>query len=323
MVSDDRVARSKAIQRKTGRTFHLATRVLPERVRHATYVLYGFFRVADEVVDDPESEADPETQRETLERLREAALGEREADDEVVAAFSDVREEEGIAEADVNAFVDAMLADVDTDRYETYEEVEAYMDGSAAAVGRMMTAVMDPEDAETALPHATALGEAFQMTNFLRDVREDVVDRDRVYLPVETLSEYDVPVEQVLNLEFSESFADAMRHEVQRTEGLYQEGVAGIATLPRDCQFAVTLAAVLYADHHRLIRERGYDVLSETPELSRARKLSLFARTALNWVVLRDPEAVFYRVSAVPASAGKDAGPTEAGRDLLDWLPTR
>jgi phytoene synthase len=161
------------------------------------------------------------------------------------------------------------------------------------------------------------------MTNFLRDVREDVVERDRVYLPVETLSEYGVPLQQVLDLEFSEPFADAMRHEMRRTEGLYQEGVAGIATLPDDCQFAVTLAAVLYADHHRLIRERGYDVLAETPELSRSRKLSLFARTALNWVVLRDPEAVFYRVSAVPASTGKGAGPTEAGRSLLDWLPTR
>ena len=323
MVSDDRVAQSKAIQRRTGRTFHLATRVLPERVRHATYVLYGFFRVADEVVDDPEADTDPETQRETLERLREAALGRREADDEVVAAFSEVCERDGIAGADVDAFVDAMLADVDKDRYETYEELEAYMDGSAAAVGRMMTAVMDPDDPEAALPHATALGEAFQMTNFLRDVREDVVDRDRVYLPVETLAEYGVPVQQVLDLEFSESFADAVRHEMQRTEGLYQEGVAGIATLPDDCQFAVTLAAVLYADHHRLIRERGYDVLSETPELSRSRKLSLLARTALNWAVLRDPEAVFYRVSAVPASAGKGAGPTEAGRSLLDWLPSR
>jgi phytoene synthase len=323
MVSDDRVARSKAIQQKTGRTFHLATRVLPERVRHATYVLYGFFRVADEVVDDPDTDADPATQRETLERLREAALGRRGADDEVVAAFCEVREREGIADADVDAFVDAMLADVDTDRYETYAALEAYMDGSAAAVGRMMTAVMDPDDPEAALPHATALGEAFQMTNFLRDVREDVVERDRVYLPTETLSEHGVPVEQVLDLEFSAGFADAMRHEIQRTEGLYQEGVAGIATLPDDCQFAVTLAAVLYADHHRLIRERGYDVLAETPELSRSRKLSLFARTALNWVVLRDPEAVFYRVSAVPASTGKGPGATEAGRSLLDWLPTR
>jgi phytoene synthase len=324
MVSDDRVARSKAIQRRTGRTFHLATRVLPERVRHATYVLYGFFRVADEVVDDVDpEEADPAAQRETLDRLREAALGRRETDDEVVAAFSDVREREGIADADVDAFVDAMLADVDKDRYETYDELEAYMDGSAAAVGRMMTAVMDPEEPEAALPHATALGEAFQMTNFLRDVREDVVERDRVYLPVETLAEYGVPVRQVLDLEFSESFADAVRHEMRRTEGLYQEGVAGIAELPRDCQFAVTLAAVLYADHHRLIRDLDYDVLSTTPELSTRRKLSLLARTALNWAVLRDPEAVFYRVSAVPAGTGGGHGPTGAGRSLLDWLPTR
>jgi phytoene synthase len=325
MVSDDRVARSKSIQRRTGRTFHLATRVLPERVRHATYVLYGFFRVADEVVDgvDPD-EADPTAQRETLERFREAALGRREADDEVVAAFGEVREREGIADADVDAFVDAMLADVDKDRYETYDELETYMDGSAAAVGRMMTAVMDPDDPETALPHATALGVAFQMTNFLRDVREDVVERDRVYLPVETLTDHDVPVDQVLDLEFSESFADAMRHEMRRTEGLYQEGVAGISTLPDDCQFAVTLAAVLYADHHRLIRDLNYDVLSTTPELSRRRKLSLLARTALNWAVLRDPEAVFYRVSAVPAGAESGGhGPTEAGRSLLDWLPTR
>ena len=324
MVSDDRVARSKAIQRRTGRTFHLATRVLPERVRTATYVLYGFFRVADEVVDDVDpDEADPAAQRETLERLREAALGRREADDEVVAAFSEVREREEIADADVDAFVDAMLADVDKDRYETYDELETYMDGSAAAVGRMMTALMDPSDESAALPHATALGEAFQMTNFLRDVREDVVERDRIYLPLETLETYGVPAQQVLDLEFSESFADAMRHEVQRTEGLYQEGVAGIDTLPEDCQFAVTLSAVLYADHHRLIRDRGYDVLSETPSLSRRRKLSLFARTALNWAVLRDPEAVFYRVSAVPASTGGGSGPTEAGRSLLDWLPTR
>lgn len=322
MVNTRQVEQSKRIQRQTGKTFHLATRLLPQRVRHATYVLYAFFRVADEVVDTTDP-APPEEQRAELDRLRAEALGEREATDEVLAAFCEVRENVGIDDADVEVFIDAMRTDIDTSRYETYEELEAYMDGSAAAVGRMMTAVMGPDERERALPYATALGEAFQMSNFLRDVREDVVDRDRVYLPVETLSEYDVPVEQVHDLEFSESFTDAMRHEIQRTEGLYQEGVAGIETLPEDCQFAVTLSAVLYADHHRLIRERGYDVLSETPELSRSRKLSLFARTALNWAVLRDPEAVFYRVSAVPASTGRGPGSTEAGWSLRDLLPSR
>ena len=147
MVEREQVTRSKAIQRRTGKTFHLATRVLPERVRHDTYVLYAFFRIADEVVDDAEG-VSAEEQRERLESFREAALGRSETDEPVLSAFSELRERHDISESDVDVFIDAMLSDVTKDRYETYAEVEAYMDGSAAAVGRMMTAIMHPEDRE-------------------------------------------------------------------------------------------------------------------------------------------------------------------------------
>ena len=298
MVEKRQVARGKRIQRRTGKTFHVATRLLPEETRHPTYVLYGFFRVADEIVDAEET-APPDEQRAELERLRRAALGEEPTDDPVLEAFSTVRAERGIADADVNAFIDAMESDIDTDRYETYADLEAYMDGSASAVGRMMTAIMDldPEAEATALPHATRLGEAFQMTNFLRDVREDVIERDRIYLPLETLRRHGVSEEQILNLEFDDDVAAAIREELVRTERLYEEGVAGIKYLPDDCQLAVLLAAVLYADHHRLIRNRGYDTLSATPELSLPRKLSLLARTWWKWQWNSDPEAVFYEIS--------------------------
>jgi len=296
MLDGDQVAYSKAVQRRTGKTFHVATRVLPERVRHATYALYAFFRVADEVVDDADG-TPPEEQRARLERLRRAALGEVEAEEPAVAAFSAVREECGIAEADVNVFIDAMKADIEKSRYATYEELEAYMDGSAAAVGRMMTAVMDPDDEARALPHATALGEAFQMTNFLRDVREDVLERDRIYLPAETLREHGATESQVERCEFDESVADAVRAEMARTERLYERGVAGIKYLPEDCQFAVLLAAVLYVDHHRLIRARGYDVLSATPQLRFRRKLWLLAKTRWKWLWNDDPEDVFRDVA--------------------------
>jgi phytoene synthase len=299
MVDTRQVEQSKRIQQQTGKTFHLATRLLPERVRHATYVLYAFFRVADEVVDTADP-APPETQREELERLRAEALGEREPTDEVLAAFSEIRERTAIDDEDVDVFVDAMLADIEKSRYETYAELEAYMDGSASAVGRMMTAVMDPPDRERALPHATALGEAFQMSNFLRDVREDVVERDRVYLPQETLRRHGVSEAAVKNFEFSDDFRAVMQDEIARTEELYREGVAGIKYLPEDCQFAVLLAAVLYADHHRAIRRRDYDVLSATPSLSTPRKLWLLARTRLAWARTNDPETVFRRVSVVP-----------------------
>ncbi|SFR30507.1 phytoene/squalene synthase family protein [Halorubrum sodomense] len=295
MVEQNQVARSKRIQRRTGKTFHVATRLLPKRIRHPTYVLYGFFRIADEVVD-AEDTGSPAEQRAELDRLRAAALGEEPTDDPVLEAFAEVCERNGIPDEDVHSFVDAMESDIDTDRYETYADLEAYMDGSAAAVGRMMTAIMDldPEAEAEALPHATKLGEAFQMTNFLRDVREDAVERDRIYLPLETLRRHGVSEQQILDLEFDESVAAAVREEMARTERLYEEGIAGIKYLPEDCQLAVLLAAVLYVDHHRLIRNLGYDTVSTTPELSLTRKLSLLVRTRWKWQWNRDPEAVFY-----------------------------
>jgi phytoene synthase len=298
MPSDEQLATSKSIHRRTGPTFYLATRFLPERVREPTYVLYGFFRIADEVVD-AEDRGDPEEQRRELDEIRTAVLGEETPDDDVLAAFAEICDRHGIPDSEVETFLDAMEQDVTVARYETYEEVEAYMRGSAAAVGHMMTAVMDPADHEAAAPHAGALGEAFQLTNFLRDVREDIEDRDRVYLPQETLRAHGVTDEQLRVGDANAAFAAAMQVELARAEELYREGVAGISLLPEDCQFPVLLAAVLYADHHRAIRNRGFDVLSDPPSLTRRRKLSLLARTYYRWRRTKDPEAVFYTVTDV------------------------
>ncbi|WP_247002342.1 phytoene/squalene synthase family protein [Halosolutus gelatinilyticus] len=317
-MEQEHIDAGKAIQKRTGRTFYLATRFLPERVRNATHVLYAFFRIADEIVDDPAGRS-PAEQRAELERLRAEAFGEAEPNDPVLDAFQELRERYGIADAEVDAFVDAMAADIDTHRYETYDELESYMRGSAAAVGVMMTAIMEPAAKEAALPHAVKLGEAFQMTNFLRDVREDVVDRDRIYLPRETLRAHGVPDDQIERLEYSESFAAAMADELGRTEDLYREGVAGIRYLPEDCQLPVLLAAVLYAEHHSLIRDRDYDVLSSEPSLSTTRKLRCLVKTRWRWHWNRDPEAVFRRVSAVPTADDLDRHSPSPG----ERVPTR
>ena len=290
--------RGKSIHQNTGRTFYYATRLLPERVREQTYVLYGFFRIADEVVDGDE-ERTPAEQRARLKTLREAALGQRPAEDPVVEAFSEVREETDIPEEEVHAFIDAMVTDIDTDRYESYEDVESYMRGSAAAVGNMMSAVMGV-DSPSVRPHAMALGEAFQLTNFIRDVREDIRDLDRVYLPIETLHKHGVSVDDIRAERCTPGFERAVAAELRRAERCYRTGVEGIQQLPEDCQFGVLLASVLYAEHHRLIRARDYNVLSARPTLSRSRKLWTVARTWWHWRRTRDPVDVFQRVSAVP-----------------------
>lgn len=316
MVERDHIAKSKAIHRQTGRTFYYATRLLPGRVREATYVLYAFFRVADEVVDDAKG-TPPEEQRRELESLREQALGAAEPESPVLEAFQVIKKRHGISDDDIETFIDAMATDIEKRRYETYGELEAYMNGSAAAVGRMMTAVMEPDEPEVALPHATALGEAFQLTNFVRDVREDVIDRDRIYLPQETLRECGVTSEQIERFEMDENVERAIRVELSRAESLYREGVAGIKYLPRDCQLPVLLAAVLYAEHHRLIRDCEYDVLTNEPELSTLRKLWVVARVRWHWQWNSDPEAVFNRVSAVPGPTGQATGHRH------ESLPTR
>lgn len=298
MISADEIERSKQIQRSTGRTFHLATRLFPPRVRQRTYVLYAFFRLADQIVDDADTDP-PEEQLQQLDHFQRMALGEEATEDPVLSAFTDIREECGIDDTEIIAFIDAMRQDVIVDRYRTYAHLERYMRGSAVAVAHMMLAVMEPDDPRTARPHAQALGEAFQLTNFLRDVNEDFVQLNRIYLPQDTLARFGVEPADFAASQASERFAAAIASELRRAEARYHAGVAGITYLPQRCQFPVLLAAVLYAEHHRLIRRQAFDVLSKRPSLSLSRSLWVITKTMLWWIVQRDPTAVFYRASPI------------------------
>ena len=328
-LRNDQLERSKAIQRRTGRTFHVATRLLPTRTRHATYVLYAFFRIADEVVDDPDP-MPPDRQARRLDRLRAAALGEEPTDDPVLAAFADVRAEYGIDPADVEAFIDAMHRDVGGRpedevmvAFDDEAELATYLRGSAVAVAYMMLAVMGSSQPAVARPHAKALGEAFQLTNFLRDVREDRDAYGRIYLPASTLEHVGLDRATIVAGDPTPAFRAAVRTELRRAERKYREGVAGIRYLPRDCQFAVLLAATLYAEHHRLIRRRDYDVLTARPGLTLARTLVVLARTAWHWAWHDDPAAVFYRVSPVARTEHDGVAREQRPRHRLPfhWLP--
>jgi phytoene synthase len=312
MIERDQLERSKVIQRRTGRTFHFATRLLPKHIRHATYVLYAFFRIADDIVDDPDPPL-PDVQRRRLERIRREALGKQEASDPVLDAFQDLRDQYDIPDREVDEFIAAMKEDATARRYETYSDLEKYLRGSSVAVAYMMVSVMRPEDAEQARPHAKALGEAFQLTNFLRDVREDILEYGRIYLPRSTLERHGATDEQIQRLEYTDGFAAAMRTELERTETLYWQGIDGISYLPEGCQFAVLLAAVLYADHHRLIREQDYDVLSNRPSLSMVRRIELLSRTGWHWYRTGNPRSTFETVSTLESS--RDKSSTDQGID--------
>lgn len=296
-IDSELVEKSRKIHKSSGKTFYLATKMFPERIRHQTYVLYAFFRKADEIVDTTE---EIKNQSEKLENFRQAALGNEQTDDAVLKAFNIVRQKEGIKDEDIDAFISAMKTDIHKDTYQDYGELSDYMDGSASAVGRMMTDIMCTNgDKKEIKKFATSLGEAYQMSNFIRDVREDIEDYGRIYIPMETIEESNASTDSIRERESTEELKNALRYEMERTEELYLDGIEGIKYLPEDCQFPVLVSAVLYSEHHRRIRNNNFEVFENDMNINRPRKIWLLIRTRFEWYRNKNPEEVFDRVSCV------------------------
>src|SRR4051794_486347 len=177
-------SRCAALQRRHDPTFHLATRALGRDVRPAVHALYGFLRGADELVDGSGRPPTPEARRAALDdwhrELRDG-MASGTSEHPVIAAVVDAGQRHDLPLEELDAYMRSMRIDCSGRvRLRTADELDAYMNGSAAAVGRVMAPLIGVPRAGR--EDVARLGVAFQLTNFLRDVREDFA-MDRVYLP--------------------------------------------------------------------------------------------------------------------------------------------
>src|SRR4051794_13701742 len=180
----DSYARCRAIQRRHDPTFHVATQALPRDVRPAVHALYGYVRGADEIVDGDRRPATPEGRRAALDAWQctlEEGVAAGRSDHPVIAALVDAGRRHDLPLGELSVYMDSMRVDCDGRvRLRTRQELDRYMNGSAAAVGRVMAPLIGVAPGHS--EDVARLGVAFQLTNFLRDVREDYA-MDRVYLP--------------------------------------------------------------------------------------------------------------------------------------------
>lgn len=195
-------------------------------------------------------------------------------------AFCDVVRETSMPLDEPLYFLDSMEQDLSIGRYDTYQELRGYMRGSAAAVGLMMCHILGAPKTSRVERSAYALGEAMQLTNFLRDVGEDA-RRGRIYLPLEDLATFSVKEEDVLAGRVTEEFKTLMRFELARARAHYKEADAGIPLLPADTQKPVLLARILYSKILDKIEDRGLDVFSGRARTGKVEKL----RTAFHVLV--------------------------------------
>lgn len=253
----------KQLHHTHGKSYFFATRFFPRELREATHVLYAFFRVPDELVDNPVDDT-PEAIQTSLEAWRSkwrACYMLHESDDPVLRATYAVFKQFDIPYQYSEDFLQAMIQDVTVDRYKTYQELEYYMYGSAAAVGLMMSYVIGFAD-KAALEHAKQLGYAMQLTNFLRDIQDDSVTRGRIYMPLDELAQFGLSETDIIEERYSADFVRFMQFQIERARAMYAEAEEGISMLDTRGQFAVRAASRLYGAILGKIEQAKYNVFA-------------------------------------------------------------
>ena len=269
-------AECRRLNRAYGTTYYWSSYALPRVKRHHVHALYAFCRYADEIVDDP---GWPSTaaRAEALTAFGErffADLERGESQDLVLKAVVHTVRAFAIDPDCFARFLRSMAMDLTVSSYATYGDLERYMDGSAAVIGEMMLPILEPTD-PAALEPARQLGDAFQLTNFLRDVAEDL-DRGRVYLPQEDLDRFGAdPRERAV----TPAWIELMRFEIDRTRALYVQSDRGLELLPPASARCIRGARVLYSEILDRIEANGYDVFTQRARVPAWRKAAVVAST--------------------------------------------
>ena len=273
------VAVCKALHRKHGTTYYFSTLRFPAEMKWQVHGLYGFVRIADEWVDNPQG-LSLDAQRAHIENWRESLVNGIAGvypEHPAMRVFCDAIRVSDLPIDEAHCFLNAMIMDLDRTRYETYEELRDYMRGSASAVGILMCAIIGAKSDDETIMRAQSLGEAMQLTNFLRDVAEDY-KRGRIYLPQEDMARFGVTDEDIARNKLSDNFKDLLKFEIERARGLYAYSDIGIQNLPVQARKAVLLARILYSKILDQIEAADYQIFDRRVRTHLGQKVFCAAR---------------------------------------------
>jgi phytoene synthase len=273
------------IAKTHGRSFYLASRMLGPERRRPILAAYAYCRLADDAVDHSGGRID-----EGWSALHDWECQLEQPRHPVAIAFAEVRERYAIPDQPVRELFDGMRADLTISRYETWPELRRYCHLAAGTVGLIVAPILGCRDPQ-ALPLAAELGIAMQLTNILRDVREDA-EMGRIYLPLDELAAFGVDPEALLAGQPGEFFPDLLRLQIDRARGLYAHALSGVPSLSPGGRLTTLVAAELYAGILNQIEANRYDVFEQRAVVSRSKKVSKLAQAS----------ARFIRGSAIPAN---------------------
>jgi phytoene synthase len=237
---------ARALTAHYSKSFYLSTCLLPRHKRWATFALYGYCRHIDNLTDIPRDRSDKEIQDELsfMENELRVAYRSGESEHPILGPFIAVAKQYDIPATYPLELIEGVRMDTTIKRYETFDDLYLFCYRVAGVVGLMMTPVMGYNDPD-AMIYAEKLGVAMQLTNILRDIREDK-EMNRIYLPLDEVRSFGLDEEHIFEEKMSENFRKLMNYQIERAHQYYQEAETGIKMLDRKAQFAIYSASKIY-----------------------------------------------------------------------------
>ena len=269
-------AECKRLNSLHGKTYYLATLLLPKAKRPHVHALYGFARYADEIVDDLASTLTVPQKSALLKSWGEGVLSDIRrgtSEDHVGRALVDTVHRFHIPIELFEAFLHSMTMDLSVTHYENYKDLIEYVYGSAAVIGLQMVPILGTSD-PAAYEAAEKLGIAFQLANFIRDVSEDL-DRGRIYLPLAELAEFGVTPEILAEKKLTPEIRNALVFQIARVRRLQSEAAPGIKLLDPASQPCINAASELYCGIVDEVEKIDFDIFTHRATTSTWRRLSV------------------------------------------------
>lgn len=295
--------RCRRLNAAHGKTYYLATLLLPPEKRPYVHALYGFARYADEIVDDLGSSLDGARRAEWLSAWGERFLrdlGAGTSDDPICRAVVDTARRWDIPREHFEAFLRSMRMDLTVTEYPTYEDLLEYVYGSAAVIGLQMVPILGVQDGG-AYAAAQDLGIAFQLANFIRDVGEDL-DRGRVYLPLEDLGSVGLTRADLERRVVDDRVRRLLAYEIARVRRLSRSASAGIPLLAPESRPCIEAAQELYVGIVDEVERIDYQVFTRRASTSTVRRIRVAGPAYLRALAARRGRS---RPAPVASSSGR------------------
>lgn len=271
--------KAKAITQKYAKTFYFASKFLPAEKRLAAYSVYAICRVSDESVDTPNS-ISKENQLAKIRENIDAAYHSQSLGDPLLIAFKQTVISYKIPKQYFDDLLSGMAMDLSKNRYKDFEELYLYCYRVAGVVGLIMLKILGSNDTR-AQKHAVELGVAMQLTNILRDIKEDYI-LNRIYLPQDEMKKFNVSENHICLEKTDDHFKSLLKFQIERAEKLYQLSEQGITMITtRNGRLVVKLIKEMYTSILTTIVKNKYDVFSRRAHINFLQKIIIYVKTIL------------------------------------------